>query len=154
MLATAHNHTYFFIPGRWEGLGVLSIVGGASEEIRLKMVVSQSGTGTITAHMEIDFTNEERTGGVELVYTINPSKTNNFAFVQYNSQLGELSGQGKVDGETISLEYSNEDNSYGGAETLQRENDNSYSFRGTLSMNGVPGSIMEAEIKRVNGETL
>lgn len=154
MLSAMNNHTYFFMPGRWEGTGTLSIVGGASEEIILKMVVSQSGTGTITAHMEIDFSSEERAGGVELVYTINPPKGAGFSFVQYNSQLGELSGDGKIIDDKIFLEYQNSDGSYGGVETLERKSESFYLFRGTMSMNGVPGSRMEAEITRLKGEQL
>ena len=153
-MTAQNNHTYFFHPGRWEGSGRLSIVGGASEEIHLKMVVSQSGTGTITAHMEVDFVSEDRSGGVELVYTINPFKSNNFQFVLYNSQLGELSGQGNINDNKIQLEYANLDNSYGGSETLTMKREDLYSFKGTLSMNGVPGSVIEAELKRLNGEEL
>ena len=67
---TPHGHTYLFAPGRWGGKGKLSIIGGPTEAIDLQMIISHSGTGTITAHLEVGFDKGQREGGVELVYTI------------------------------------------------------------------------------------
>lgn len=149
MTTTPHGHTYFFTPGRWGGKGVLSIIGGPSEPITLKMIISQSGTGTITAHMEVDFNHQSRSGGVEVVYTINPGKDNSFKFVQYNSQLGELAGEGNTTHDSILLSYQSEDGSYGGFEALERIDEGHYRMRGTLSLNGMPSSVMEAALSRV-----
>lgn len=144
-----HGHTYLFAPGRWGGKGKLSIIGGPTESIELQMIVSHSGTGTITAHMEVGFDQGRREGGVELVYTIDLAEGEKFTFVQYNSQLGELSGEGNTTADTILLSYRSDDGAYGGFEALERVNETHYRLRGTLSLNGMPSSVMEAAFHRL-----
>jgi len=155
-MSSSHNghHTYFFLPGRWGGKGKLSIIGGPTEPIILEMIISQSGTGIITAHMEVGFDDTTDGGGVELVYTIDADdKHETFSFVQYNSQLGELSGEGSANEEAIFLHYTSEDGAYGGFEALERVDDQNYKVRGTLSLNGMPSSVLEAELQRIPNVT-
>ena len=149
MNSTPFGHTYLFTPGRWGGKGKLSIIGGPTESINLEMIVSHSGTGTITAHLEVDFNEANRAGGVEMVYTINLEDEESFSFVQYNSQLGELSGKGNTTASSILLTYQSEDGSYGGFEALERIDEENYRLRGTLSLNGMPSSVLEAAFRRV-----
>lgn len=153
-MSSSNGHTYFFTPGRWGGKGKLSIIGGPTEQINLEMIISQSGTGIITAHMEVGFDDTTHGGGVELVYTIDADEQKeNFSFVQYNSQLGELSGEGSTTAESIFLNYCSDDGAYGGFESLERIDDHNYKLRGTLSLNGMPSSILEAAIKRLPDQT-
>lgn len=149
MSTTPFGHTYLFIPGRWGGKGKLSIIGGPTEPINLEMIISASGTGTITAHLEVDFDESNRSGGVEMVYTIDLEDDESFKFVQYNSQLGELSGKGNTTEDSILLSYQSEDGSYGGYEALERINEEHYRLRGTLSLNGMPSSVLEAAFRRI-----
>lgn len=155
MSSSLHGHTYFFTPGRWGGKGTLSIIGGPTEQINLEMIISQSGTGIITAHMEVDFDDSTHGAGVELVYTINTDiQGEGFQFVQYNSQLGELSGEGNTTSEGIFLNYCSEDGAYGGYESLERIDADNYKLRGTLSLNGMPSSVLEAAIRKIPSQTI
>jgi hypothetical protein len=155
MSDSQHGHTYFFIPGRWGGKGTLSIIGGPTEQINLEMIISQSGTGIITAHMEVDFDETTHGGGVELVYTINANTPDEgFSFVQYNSQLGELSGEGSTTTDGIFLNYTSDDGAYGGFESLERIDEDNYKLRGTLSLNGMPSSVLEAAITKIPSQTI
>ena len=120
MSTTPNGHTYLFLPGRWGGKGTIQIIGGPTEIINLEMIISQSGTGTITLHMEVDFDESNRSGGVELVYTIVPTEDNTFEFIQYNSQLGELFGNGNTTDDLIQLNYQSKDGSFCGYQALER----------------------------------
>lgn len=148
IMTTPFGHTYFFTPGRWGGKGKLSIIGGPTEPIILEMIISHSGTGTITAHLEVGIDDSQRAGGVELVYTIDLGDSGTFTFVQYNSQLGELAGEGSTTEEAILLAYQSPDGAFGGFEALERIDSENYRLRGTLSLNGMPSSVLEAAVTR------
>lgn len=145
------SHTYMFIPGRWEGKGVLTIIGGQSEKIGLKMITTQSGDGTITAHLELDFNGTEREGGAEVVYTILPAEGATFRFVQLHSKLGRLHGACTVTGKAIIFNFSSSEGAYSGYEVLEKIDENRYHLRGTLSLNGMPSSVLEATLHRIRG---
>lgn len=152
MVSEKHDHTYLFVPGRWTGKGVLSIIGGPSEQIALEIIVSKGGTGTITAHMELDFSEAQREGGVEIVYTISPDSEDTFKFVQYHSQLGELRGSGAMTDRSILITFQSEDGSYSGFEAMERIDDEHYHLRGTLSLNGMPSTVLEAAVRLTREE--
>jgi hypothetical protein len=99
--------------------------------------------------LEVDFDDEIREGGVELVYTIRINGKHSFDFTQYNSQLGVLSGEGSTTAEMILLNYKSEDGSFGGFEALEKIDKENYHLRGTLSLNGMPSSVLEAVFRRV-----
>lgn len=152
MKRLSDEHTYLFIPARWVGKGVLSIIGGPSEPITLEMIVSQGGTGTITAHMELDFRESQREGGLEMIYTVSPNGNDTFNLVQYHSKLGQLHGTGAVTSRTILLTFQSPDNTYSGFEAVEKIDDCHYHLRSALSLNGMPSSVLEAALRRVNGE--
>jgi hypothetical protein len=149
MSSIPFDHTYLFSPGRWNGSGKLSIAGGSTEPIKLHLIISHSGSGTITAHMEVNFDEAAIGGGVELVYTIDLEENGSFSFIQYNSQLGTLTGKGSATESSILLSYQSEDGAYGGKETVFRHDDDNYSLRGTLSLNGIPSSLLQAQFTRL-----
>ena len=101
MRSKREEHSYMFRPGRWAGKGMLSIIGGPSEPITMEMIFSQGGTGTITAHLEMDFRETNREGGLEIIYTVSPNGSDTFKLVQNHSKLGRLEGTGAVTRRTI-----------------------------------------------------
>jgi hypothetical protein len=129
---------------------MLSIIGGPSEPITLEIIASQGGTGTITAHMELDFSQTAREGGLEAVYTLSPSGKDSFDLVQNHSKLGRLEGHVVVTKRSIILTYSSADGAYAGFEAAERIDDDHYHLRGALSLNGMPGSVLEAAVRRLN----
>jgi hypothetical protein len=131
---------------------MLSIIGGPSEQITLEAIVSHGGTGTITAHMEIDFKEAERDGGLELVYTISPNPGDTFRLTQHHSKLGRLEGSGAVTRRTILLTFRSEDGAYTGFEAAEKIDDDHYHLRGALSLNGMPSTVLEAAIRRLGRE--
>ena len=150
MKTRKYEHTFFFAPGRWVGKGVLTIMGGPSEPITLEMIASRGGDGTITARMELDFSQTEREGGVEIVYTISPSNSDTFVLDQYHSKLGKLSGSGALTKRTILLTYQSDDGAFSGFEAAEMIDDNHYHLRGALSLNGMPSSVLEAALRRMS----
>ena len=115
-----NGHTYLFSPGRWVGKGVLSIIGGSSEPIGVSMIVSQGGTGTITAHLELEFSETHREGGLEVVYTVSPKGKDTFDLMQHHSKLGRLVGKGAVTKQTILITFRSDDGTYSGFEAMEK----------------------------------
>jgi hypothetical protein len=149
-LKPGHNdHTYMFIPARWAGKGMLSIIGGPSEPITLEIIASQGGTGTITVHMELEFSQTERESGLETVYTLDRTGKDSYDLVQHHSKLGKLQGHAVVTKRSIILTFESDDGAYAGFEAAERIDENHYHLRGALSLNGMPSSVLEAAIRRL-----
>jgi len=145
-------HTFLFVPARWAGKGVLSIIGGPSEPITMEIIASRSGTGTITVHMELDFSQTNREGGVETVYTLSPNGKDSFELVQNHSKLGMLTGHAVVTKRTIIMTFQNEAGTYAGFEAAERIDDDHYHLRGALSLNGMPSSVLEAAVRKLGNQ--
>lgn len=149
MAKDRYDHTYLFSPGRWAGKGVLSIIGGPSEPVTMEVIASKGGSGTVTAHMEIDFSQAGREGGLEVIYTISGSGGDSFALDQLHSKLGKMSGNGAVTSRSILLTFSSDDGAYSGFEAAEMIDKDHYHLRGALSLNGIPSSIIEAALRRL-----
>jgi len=128
---------------------MLSIIGGPSEPITLEIIASQGGTGTITVHMELDFSQTKREGGVETIYTLSPNGKDSFELVQNHSKLGRLEGHAVLTKRTIILTFQNKDGTYAGFEAAEKIDENHYHLRGALSLNGMPSSVLEAAVRRL-----
>ena len=152
MRSKREEHSYMFRPGRWAGKGMLSIIGGPSEPITMEMIVSQGGTGTITAHLEMDFKEANREGGLEIIYTVSPNGSDTFKLVQNHSKLGRLEGTGAVTRRTILFTFQSPDGAYSGFEAMERIDENHYHLRSALSLNGMPSSVLEAAVRRMGDE--
>jgi hypothetical protein len=146
------EHTYLFLPGRWVGKGMLTIIGGASEPITVEMIVSQGGTGTITAHLELDFSVSGREGGLEVVYTISPNGGDTFEIVENHSKLGTLLGTGAITKRTILITFQSPGGEYSGFEAMERIDERHYHLRSALSLNGIPTTVLEAAVRKTGGE--
>ncbi len=152
-METAYQeHSYLFRPGRWAGKGILTIIGGPSEPISLEMISSLGGNGMITAQMVIELHTNGHEEGLELIYSLTPKKTDIFDFVQYNGRLGELRGKGAVTKRSIVLIYGSDDGTYSGFEAMEQVDEDHYHLRSTLSVKGVPTSILEAAVHQLERE--
>ena len=84
--------------------------------------------------------------------TVSPNGNDTFNLVQYHSKLGQLHGTGAVTSRTILLTFQSPDNTYSGFEAVEKIDDCHYHLRSALSLNGMPSSVLEAALRRVNGE--